>query len=130
MDITDIISYLASSETMPKINNESNCELAFKLMNENNLDKILVEDDNKKIIGVIDETNLLKAVLEKSFKEKIKKFVINKIKKVNYDLELEKLISIFKKEKLVFVYKKSKFVGMITRNDLLCYLKRNINAKK
>ena len=48
---------------MPKINKDSSCELAFKLMNENSLDKLLVEDNNKKIIGVIDEDNLLKAVI-------------------------------------------------------------------
>ena len=127
-DITDIISYLASSGTMPKINNESNCALAFKLMSENNLDKVLVEDNNRKIIGVIDETNLLKGVLANSFEEKIKKYVITRIKNVRHNLDLKKLLSIFNKENFVFVYKKNKFIGMITRNDLLCYLKRNSNA--
>ena len=63
---------------MPKINHESNCDLAFKLMNENNLNKILVEDNNRKIIGVIDENNLLKGVLANSFMEKIKKHIIKK----------------------------------------------------
>ena len=59
---------------MPKINKDSSCELAFKLMNENSLDKLLVEDNNKNIIGVIDENNLFKAVIENSFKIKIKKY--------------------------------------------------------
>ena len=49
-------------------------------MNENNLSKILVENNNGKIIGIIDEANLLKCVMEKSFKEKIKKYVITKFK--------------------------------------------------
>tara|TARA_B100000029_G_C17354357_1_gene880144 strand:+ start:23 stop:919 length:897 start_codon:yes stop_codon:yes gene_type:complete len=127
-DITDIVSYLESSGTMPKINHESSCELAFKLMNENNLNKILVENNNRKIIGVIDENNLLKGVLANSFKEKIKKHVTTKIKKVRHDLELKSLFSIFNKENVVFVYKNKKFIGMITRNDLLCYLKRNSNV--
>ena len=61
---------------MPKINKDSNCDLAFKLMNENSLDKLLVEDNNKKIIGVIDENNLFKAVMANSFKGKIKKMLI------------------------------------------------------
>ena len=127
-DITDIVSYLDSSGTMPKINHQSNCDLAFKLMNENNLNKILVEDNNRKIIGVIDENNLLKGVLTNSFEEKIKKHITTKIKKVRHDLEFDRLFSIFNKESFVFVYKKNKFIGMITRNDLLCYLKRNPNA--
>ena len=61
-DITDIISYPASTGTMPKINKDSSCKLAFKLMNENSLDKLLVEDNNKNILGIIDEDNLFKAV--------------------------------------------------------------------
>ena len=32
----------------------------FKLMNENSLDKLLVEDNNKNILGIIDEDNLFK----------------------------------------------------------------------
>ena len=58
---------------MPKINMDSKCQLAFKLMNENSLDKLLVEDNNKKIIGVIDEDNLLKAVIANTFEARIKK---------------------------------------------------------
>ena len=127
-DITDIVSYLASSGTMPKINYESNGELAFKLMNENSLDKILVENNNGKIIGVIKESNLLKGVLLNSFKVKIKKYVTTKVKNVSHDLEFKKLLSIFSKESLVFVFKRRKFIGMITRNDLLSYLRRNSNA--
>jgi len=123
-DITDIISYLASSGTMPVINIDSKCDLAFKLMNENNLNKLLVCDNNKKVIGVIDEDNILSAVLDRSFEEKIKKFTNIRVKKIQHDVSLTKLISLFKKESFAFVYKKSKFIGMITKNDLLCYLKR------
>ena len=65
---------------MPRINENSNCALAFKLMNENSLDKLLVENNNKKIIGVIDEDSLLNAA-GLSFKGKIKNFVITKGKK-------------------------------------------------
>ena len=129
-DLTDIVSFLAASNTMPKVNYESNCELAFKLMNENNLSKILVENNNGKIIGIIDEANLLKCVMEKSFKEKIKKYVITKFKSISHNTNFKKLLDIFKNEKFVFVYKQKNFIGMISRNDLLCFLKRKSNVKK
>ena len=129
-DITDIISYPANLNTMPKINIDSKCQLAFKLMNENSLDKLLVEDNNKKIMGVIDEDNLLKAVIANTFEAKIKKFVTTKVKKIKHDLRVKNLLLLFKKEKFVFVYKKNKFVGMITKNDLLSYLNRVSNARQ
>ena len=127
-DLTDIISYLDSSGTMPKVNVDSNYDLAFKLMNENNLKQILVEDKNKKIIGVIDEKNLFSGVVANSFEAKITKNINTNVKKVRHNLTIKKLLLIFKKESLVFVIKNRKFIGIITKNDLLCYLKRNLNA--
>ncbi|MEC8100329.1 MAG: pyridoxal-phosphate dependent enzyme [Pseudomonadota bacterium] len=127
-DLTDIISYLDSSSTMPRVNKDSKCDLAFKLMNENNLSMILVENNKKKIIGAIDEDGILKCVLAKSFKEKINKYVIKKFKKIQYNASLKSLYSIFKKENFVFVFRKTKFIGIITKNDLLNFIKRNGNA--
>ena len=126
-DLTDIISYPVIFGTMPKINKDSNCDLAFKLMNENSLDKLLVEDNNKNIIGVIDENSLFEAVMANSFKGKIKNFINTNVKKVKHLLSIKKLLLLFEKENFVFVYKNKKFFGMITKNDLLSYLKRNPN---
>ena len=97
-------------------------------MNENNLKQILVEDKNKKIIGVIDEKNLFSGVVANSFEAKITKNINTNVKKVRHNLTIKKLLLIFKKESLVFVIKNRKFIGIITKNDLLCYLKRNLNA--
>ena len=127
-DIAGIISYPAKSNTMPRINQNSSCDLAFKLMNENSMDKLLVENNNKKIIGVIDEDGLLNAVQALSFKGKIKNFVITKVKKIKHNYGIEKLLILFTKEKFVFAYKDNRFIGMITKNDLLSYLNRNKNA--
>ena len=114
---------------MPKINKDSSCKLAFKLMNENSLDKLLVEDNNKNILGIIDEDNLFKAVTSNSFEEKINNYITKKVKKIQYNTKIKDLTSCFKKEKCVFVYKKNKFVGMITKNDLLSFLNRNCNVR-
>ena len=83
-----------------------------------------------KIIGVVDEDNLLRCVIEKSFKHKIRNYYTTKIKSVPHDLDIKKLLNIFKKENFVFVYKRKNFIGMISRNDLLHFLKRNSNVKK
>ena len=97
-DLTDIISYPMSSGTMPKIHKDSNCDLAFKLMNENSLDKLLVEDNNKNIIGVIDESSLFEAVMANSFKGNIKNFINTKVKKVKHLLGIKKLLYFLKKK--------------------------------
>ena len=83
------------------------------------------KDNNKNIIGIIDENSLFKAVMANSFKGMIKNFINTKVKKVNHLFDIKKLLVLFKKENVVFVYKNKKFVGMITKNDLLSYIKRN-----
>ena len=105
-DITDIISYPASTGTMPKINKDSSCKLAFKLMNENSLDKLLVEDNNKNILGIIDEDNLFKAVTTNSFEEKINNYITKKVKKIQYNTKIKDLISYFKKRKVCICLQK------------------------
>ena len=99
-------------------------------MNENNLDKVLVENNKGKIIGIIDETNLLKGVMKYSFKSKVTKYVTTKFKTVSHKLNFKSLFTIFKKVDFVFVNKNRNFIGIISRNDLLCYLKRNPYVKK
>ena len=105
-DITDIISYPESTGTMPKINKDSSCKLAFKLMNENSLDKLLVEDNNKNILGIIDEDNLFKAVTSNSFEEKINNYITKKIKKFSITLKLKTLLVALKKKSVYLSTKK------------------------
>ena len=75
----------------------------------------------------IPKNSLFEAVMDNSFKGKINKFINTNIKKVEHLLDIKKLLVLFEKENFVFVYKNKKFLGMITKNDLLSYLKRNPN---
>ena len=94
---------------MPKINKNSSCKLAFKLMNENSLDKLLVEDNNKNILGIIDEDNLFKAVTTNSFEEKINNYITKKVKKFSITQKLKTLLVTSKKK----VYLSTKKINLL-----------------
>ncbi len=129
-DLTDIVSYRYESNTMPTINHKSSCLLAFKLMQENNLSYLLVVNDHERILGIINEHMLLKAVRLKSFDENVKSF-ITKVPKIQYDIKIDKVINKMLKENHLLVYKNKIFFGILNREDLLSYLKNNrFDAKK
>ncbi|MAH88734.1 MAG: cystathionine beta-synthase [Pelagibacterales bacterium] len=125
-NLKDIVSNINSSRSIPIINVNSNCSLAFKLMHENALNFILVESDKKKLLGIITEQNLLEEVSKTSFKSIIKNR-ITKVKKVDYQFSLKKIVSLIKKEKYLFVYESNSFYGVINKTDVLWYLKKKEN---
>ena len=66
-------------------------------MHENSINFLLVENDKKKIMGIITESSLLDIVSRTSFKETVKN-IITKVKKVDYQFELKKIVNLIKKK--------------------------------
>ncbi len=122
-DLRDVVSNLHSSKTVPSINISSSCNLAFKLMHENNINYVLVEKQNKEVVGIIKDSNLIDAVTKNSFEESVKEYV-TKINKIQYDTDINQLIKKIKKEDYLLVYKKDLFYGIVSRIDVLWYLKK------
>ena len=123
-DLTDLVTHLDSSKLIPNININSNCLLAFKLMHENNLNYILVENDDKNIVGIVTDKSLIDAVTENSFNTSISNYII-KVKKLQYSADIKALLRAIKKEEYLLLYKNKKFIGIINRIDVLWYLKKN-----
>ena len=77
-----------------------------------------------KIIGIIDETNLLKGVMKNLLKARSLSMSLQNSKPFLIILNFKSLFTIFKKVDFVFVNKNRNFIGIISRNDLLCFLKK------
>ena len=95
-------------------------------MHENSINFLLVENDDKKIMGIITESSLLEVVSRKSFKETVKNN-ITKVKKIDYQFDLNKIVNLIMKEKYLFIYKNNSFYGVINKTDILWYLKKKEN---
>ena len=97
-------------------------------MHENNINYVLVEKQNKEIVGIIKDSNLIDAVTKNSFEESVKEYV-TKINKIQYDADINQLIKKIKKEDYLLVYKKDLFYGIVSHIDVLWYLKKEkVNA--
>ena len=80
----------------------------------------------KKIMGIITESSLLEVVSKNSFKETVKNN-ITKVKKIDYQFDLKKIVNLIMKEKYLFVYKNNSFYVVINKTDILWYLKKKEN---
>ena len=77
-------------------------------------------------MGIITESSLLEVVSRNSFKETVKNN-ITKVKKIDYQFDLKKIVNLTMKEKYLFVYKNNSFYGVINKTDILWYLKKKEN---
>ncbi len=122
-NLCDLVSYRNESNLLPIISKDSSCNLAFKLMHENNTNFILVNNNKKEVIGIINDTRLLDVVTQKSFQENIGRYII-RLKKIQYNEGINKLTKLIRKYEYILVYKGNLCVGVVSKTDLLWYLKK------
>ena len=82
--------------------------------------------ENEKVVGIIDESDILMAVIgdQSRFTTKVVGAMTEKIKTVQVTESVAALLPIFDKGFVAIVQDGEKFLGLITRYDMLNYLRR------
>jgi cystathionine beta-synthase len=82
--------------------------------------------ENRNIVGIIDESDILLSVAQSndSFDKPVSTAMVTELASVNVDEPIDKLIPIFNKDYVAIVKDGDSFLGLITRVDLLNYLRR------
>jgi cystathionine beta-synthase len=80
----------------------------------------------RKIVGFIDESDLLLAVANSSdsFNQPVSSAMVTELASVDVNDPIEDLMPIFHKDFIAIVTDGERFLGLITRVDLLNYLRR------
>ncbi len=80
------------------------------------------------VVGIIDKSDILLEVIgdEARFKEPVETAMISKIETLQADAPIESLLPIFRADHVPLVLDGDKFLGLITRIDLLNYLRRRM----
>jgi len=81
---------------------------------------------NRNIVGFIDESDILLAVAQSSasFDKPVKSAMVTDLAVVNVHDPIDELLPIFNKDYVAIVKDGARFLGLITRVDLLNYLRR------
>jgi len=86
--------------------------------------------ENDRIVGILDESDLLLAVVGDSqrFKEPVRDAMVTELRSVQVDDDLEALMPIFDQDYVAIVKEGEAFLGLITRVDLVHHLRRLADA--
>jgi cystathionine beta-synthase len=82
--------------------------------------------ENRNIVGFIDESDILLAVAKSNdrFNKPVNTAMVTELAMVEVNDPIDKLMPIFNKDYVAIVKDGGRFLGLITRVDLLNYLRR------
>ena len=81
---------------------------------------------NQKIVGIIDESDVLLAVFEHEdkFSAPVSEAMVTDLEVIDVKAPAKSLLAIFNKEHVAIVMNDEKFLGIITRSDLIIHLRK------
>jgi cystathionine beta-synthase len=84
--------------------------------------------DAGRIVGILDESDLLLAVTRDAaaFHRPVREFMSSRLTTVEADAPLESLLPIFEQGLVAIVCEQDRFAGLITRIDVINYLRRTL----
>ncbi|MDQ8050995.1 CBS domain-containing protein, partial [Luteibacter sp.] len=84
--------------------------------------------DGDNIVGIVDESDVLLHVYgdESRFRDPVSTAMVSKLDKIDVSSPIETLLPVFDRGHVAIVVDKDKFLGLITRIDLLNYLRRRV----
>jgi len=124
-DLRDLIARPVATHDAILVRPDEPLSNAYKRMKLYDVSQLPVVDDGR-IVGIIDESDLLLAIYnqEDRFNEPISSAMVTDLEAVQVDASIDTLLPIFNRDLVAIVLDGERFLGLITRVDLLNYLRR------
>ncbi|AKS42711.1 pyridoxal-phosphate dependent enzyme [Wenzhouxiangella marina] len=124
-DLRDLIARPMASRDAVTVGQDESLANAYKRMMLYDISQLPVMD-GKRIVGIIDESDILLAVHrdESRFAEPVREAMVSELESVQYQQEIDDLLPIFNRDRVAIVMDGDSFLGLITRVDLLNYLRQ------
>jgi len=128
-DLRDLIARPYASHDTVTVGPDEPLANAYSRMKLYDVSQLPVIQDEK-IVGIIDESDLLLAVSgsSHSFSHPVRSAMESELKFVNVNNSIDDLLPIFDQDFVAIVKDGERFLGLITRVDLLHYLRRRMDA--
>lgn len=124
--VANIIVSEIMSDTIFSIHKNGTCKEAIDLLLKNPVEALPVIDNDKKIVGIISETDLIKEV---NLNKKINTIMTREVLTICSTYTLDKIIRLCQSRKIrcfPVVDKENKLIGVINRKDILSYYDREL----
>lgn len=126
-DLRDLIARPVSEHETIVVLQDEPIANAYKRMKLYDVSQLPVLDNKGGIVGIIDESDILIAVVNnaQSFEQPVSSAMVTDLKTVDVSASVDDLIPLFEQGFVAIVKSDDKFLGLITRLDLLNYLRRS-----
>ena len=127
-DLRDLISRRHEEHGTVTVSADDNLLIAYGRMKLYDISQLPVLDKTGKVVGIIDESDILLKVFhdDARFKDPISSAMTRKLETIDADQPMEALLPIFAKDHVAIVFQGDTFLGLITRIDLLNHLRRRM----
>ncbi len=127
-DLSDLISRRHAEHATVFVAPEDSLLTAYGRMKLYDISQLPVMRGKDQVAGIIDESDILLEVMrdEARFAEPVENAMISKIETLQADAAIESLLPIFRADHVPIVLDGDRFLGLITRIDLLNYLRRRM----
>jgi cystathionine beta-synthase len=127
-DLTDLISRRHSERATVTVKPDDTLMQAYGKMKLYDISQLPVLDEGGTVTGLLDEEDLLFAVVRNrdKFADPVKSAMTYRVETVEAGQDIQSLLPIFAKGHVAVVVAGGKFEGLITRTDLLNYLRLQV----
>jgi cystathionine beta-synthase len=128
-DLRDVMSRSAEQHAVIVVAPGDKLLVAYSRMKLYDVSQLPVLDADEQIVGILDESDLLYALHDDptAFQRPVSSIMSSKLETVQVNAKLDALWPMFDRGLVVIVCDGPKFLGLITRIDLLNYLRRKVS---
>jgi cystathionine beta-synthase len=123
--LSDLISHRYEAGEVITVGPDDTLLTAFKRMRDADVSQLPVVDQGGRALGIIDESDLLVKVHRDAthFNDSVKNAMSDRLETLPPTAKIKDLLEVFDRGRVAIVMDGDKFLGLITRTDLLSYLR-------
>jgi cystathionine beta-synthase len=127
-DLSDLISHRYEAGEVVSVGPDDTLLTAVKRMRSADVSQVPVVDENGRPVGILDESDVLVKVHHDPdhFNNAVKTAMSDRLETLSTAAKISDLLGVFDRGRVAIVMDGSKFLGLITRSDLLSYLRRQM----
>jgi cystathionine beta-synthase len=126
--ILDLITRKHIERAVVSVGPEDNLNMAFNRMKLYSISQLPVLEDQKKIVGIIDESDILIALHQKNaqLSDPVKNYMSSNLEILSPKAELSEVVALVSKGFVAIIADENHFYGLITQVDLINHLRRRM----
>src|SRR5437588_376993 len=127
-DLSDLILHRYEEGEVVTTAPDDTLTTAFTRMRTADISQLHVVNSDVRVVGIIDESDILVKVHRDAshFNYEVRQAMTDQLETLPPDAKIDNLLGVFDRGRVAIVMDDDKFLGLITRTDLLSYLRRHM----